>query len=215
MGSLKIRSLDSHEVSRARDIVNQNHDLHCRYVVKRLPDYFNIVRELYSDAQFGDRQRLLVGAFSGEKMIGTVAAERVSDLPLPKRTEDDDKRFRTRFTEHEMTVYQTLETDLAATYIGAPAGSLIIHSLGVSTSHRRGGVARSLVDHAIKSLDDNEQLSLHIEFARIKWLEQFGTSLGFSTIRKTFSFTERLQYGCWGSVLMRYQAHNREVGPLL
>lgn len=208
MRDLEIRSLDTLEFSLARDIASRNTDLHTRYVVERLPTFFDIARDLDPDALYGGRQRLLAGAFIGGKMIGTVAIERVSDAVFPERTADEEDRFWDRFTEHEVSVYETLQSSLNKTLIGAPSGSSTIHSLGISPAHRRCGVARSLLQHAITCLDASEQLSLYIEFARLKWLRQFGVSLGFSTVRQTFSISERLEFGCWGSVLMRYQPHN-------
>lgn len=208
MRELAIRSLDVSEFCLARDIAIQNIDFHARYVVERLPTFFDIARELDPDAQFGNRQRLFAGAFIADKMIGTVAVERVSDTSFPERSTDEDERFWNRFTEHDTSVYDTLQSSLNKTLIGAPVGSLSIHSLCVSPSYRRCGIARSLVRHVITCLDANEQLSLYIEFARLKWLRRFGVSLGFTTVRQTFSISERMEYGCWGSVLMRYQVRN-------
>ena len=202
MHDVVIRSVDGSEVRTARNLSNSNVDFHARYVAERLPTYFDIARVLEPDAEFAERQRLIVGAFLGDEIIGTVAVERQVDLPALELP--DDHVFWQRFTEHDLHVYCALNDSLCKTYIGAPQDSLAIHSLAVRSDCRQRGIARSLLEYAIGELEHDERISLYIEFARIKWLCRFGDSLGFETVRRTFSISERLEYGCWGSVLMRY-----------
>lgn len=205
MLDVEIRTLEALEVGRSRDLVNRYTDFHTKCVAARLPSFFDITRELNPDAQYGDRQRVVTGAFSGGELVGTVAVEAVTDASIPDRTMEQEERFWSRFSEHDAGVYDALICSLDKTLIGSPVGSLTLHSLAVSPAFRRRGIARSLLYHTIESLDADEQLSLYIEFARLKGLRSLGASLGFSTVRQTFSISERLEYGCWGSVLMRYR----------
>lgn len=205
MHDMVIRELDSHEISLARELTRSNPDLHSQCLVNQLSKYNEMMLDIFPDEELGKRQRLVVGAFFADKIIGTVGVERTTSTPLPERTSEEDERFHAKYTQYERTRFLTLWSNLCRTYIGAPDGSLTIHSLAVATDHRRGGLARTLVNYAIDSLDETERCSLYIEFARRKFLTRFGTSLGFKTVHKTFLISERLQFGCWGSVLMRYQ----------
>lgn len=146
-----------------------------------------------------------MGAFFGGDLIGTASVEHVNDEASPERSEEDDERFWATFSDHEVNVFNTHQDSFCKTIIGAPAGSLSVHSLAVSPGNRHRGTARSLIQFIIDSLTETERLSLYVEFARLTWLRRFGRSLGFSIVRQTFSISERLEYGCWGSILMQYQ----------
>ena len=208
MHRVEIRSLKEPELPLARDMAAQYPDFHARYVVERLPSFFRIARDLDSDPAYWGRQRLVVGAFFEDDMIGTASVEPVTKQTSPERTEEEDERFWAAFTDHEASVFDTLQQSLCTTIIDAPVGSLSIHSLAVLPAHRKQGTARSLVRFIIDALEETERSSLYIEFARLKWLRQFGCSLGFTIVRQTFSISERLEYGCWGSILMRYQCRD-------
>jgi GNAT superfamily N-acetyltransferase len=205
MHNVEIRPLRDSEIQSSREMVAQNPDFHARYVVSRLPSFFAIARKLDPDSAYLKRQRLNVGAFYTGELIGTASVERVTEKPFSELSDEDNKWFSLAFTEHEVKVYDTLQQSLCKTIIGAPIGSLSIHSLAVSLDNRNQGVARHLLRYIIDSLSERERLLLHIEFAKLKWLQRFGRSLGFKTVRHTFSLSERLEYGCFGSVLMRYQ----------
>ncbi len=202
MHDIVVHSLDWAEISAARDMTSSLVDFHARYVVERLPAFFEIARILDPDTEYRKRQRLVVGAFLGEEIIGTVAVERQVELSAPELP--DHHVFWKRFTEHDLNVYCTLNDSLRKTYLGAPQDSLAVHSLAVRPDFRQRGIARSLLEYVLADLNSSELASLYIEFARIKWLCKFGASPGFEAVRRTFSISERLEYGCWGSVLMQY-----------
>lgn len=207
MRDVEVRSLDAAEIKLSRDIVGRYPDFHMCYLVERLPRFFGMGRMLDPDARYFQRQRLALGAFVAGAMIGTVAVEPVSNS-LPTPTEYDEERFFAMFSEQETVVYHTLLESFNKTFIGAPLGALTVHSLAVMPEYRQLGIARSLVRFAVNHLSAEERSALYIEFARLKWLVKFGASVGFAKVRQTFSLSERLEYGCWGSVLMRYQPDN-------
>lgn len=202
----ELRMLDASEVSAARDLCSANPDIHARYIVERQPVFFDIARLFDPDDRFFNRQRLVVGAFVQDQLIGTVAVETTSamtatDLP-------DNHEFWDRYGQHDLDLFTTLYESLTRTYIGAPNGALTIHSLSVALAHRRNGIASALLQCVINALTQDEKASLYIECARRRSLTMLGRSVGFACERKTFSFSERLEYGCWGSVLMRYAIPN-------
>lgn len=199
-----IRSLEPSEVSTARELLHRNSDIHSRFLHERLPCYFDIASHFDPDEIFRRRQRLLLGAFDGDEMVGSVGVECASDHLPTELTNDEVDRLSNMFSDHQLSAFATLQNGVSKTYIGTPAGSLTVHSLTVESGYRHNGVARSLVQQAIASLDLSERRSLYIEVARLRWLKRFVESLGFLTVRKTFSLSERLQFGCWGALLLQY-----------
>ncbi len=185
MTEIVIRSIEKSEICAARELAASYVDFHARYVKERLPTFFDIARVLDSDAEYANRQRLMVGAFLGEQVIGSACIERQIALTAPELS--DDHEFWQQFNEHDLNVYCTLLDSLRKTYIGAPPDSLTVHSLAVQPAYRQRGIARLLLEYAIGELSPKERKFLYIEFARLKWLCQFGASLGFQTVRRTFS----------------------------
>ncbi len=207
MDGLTFRDLDESEASSARDLFCTHTDFHARHVVARLPAYFDIARHLEPDEVFFARQRIVAGAFLDRTLIGTIAIEPTHSIHEVDLVDSD--AIWDRFTEHEVNVYCTLTADLERTYIGAPPNTLTAHSLAVHPDHRRRGIARSLLVHTLAALTHAEQRSLYIETARNKHLVRLCESVGFVPVRRTFSLSERLGFGSWGSVLFRYNVENR------
>lgn len=202
MCKTELRLLDVSEVAAARDLYNAFPGYHASYVLQRQPEFFNIARLFDPDPTFFAHQRLVVGAFVHNQLIGTVSVELATELTeanLPSHHE-----FWERYGQHDLDVYSTLNESLTQTYIGTPNGAYTIHSLAVTPDHRRKGIATALLRYVIRALTQEEKTLLYIEFARHKSLIKLGAAVGFAPVRKTFSLSERLEYGCWGSVLMRY-----------
>ena len=78
--------------------------------------------------------------------------------------------------------------------------------MSVATDYRRKGLASKLVDYAISELSDVDRKRLFVETARRTYLVNLFARHSFRVVRKSFSLSEWLEYGEWGSVLMQYDA---------
>lgn len=204
MDEIAIRPLCRDEIAESWRLWARNPDAHSAYIVNRLPAFFEIAALFDPCRSYLRRQRFVLGAFDSGRMIGTVAVERSGTERGCELAEHEWDAIYTRFSERDLDIYDTLQSALSKTYIGAPDGSLTIHSLGVETEYRGKGIGTRLLLSAIDELDRDEHPSLYVEIARIRWLQNLCESVGFRVVRRTFSISERLEFGLWGSVLMRY-----------
>lgn len=81
-----------------------------------------------------------------------------------------------------------------------------MHSLSVAPPFRRTGLATHLIGLAIDELSADEKKELYVETARQRYLVKLFSKQRFRIVRKSFSISEKLEYGQWGSVLMKYDA---------
>ncbi len=206
MCSISIKRLGFSDVQASRELVALYPDLHAQYVVERLPAFFSIAHFLDPLRNYAARQKLILGAYSSQELVGTVAVQTAEDLSEQILREDQWTVFFSRFTQHDLDVYSELSSALMKTYIGAPSGSLTLHSLTVASEHRRRGIGRKLVETLLRELDSRDHEALYVETARGANLARLFEAVGFRSVRKTFSFSQRLEFGCWGSNLLKYVA---------
>ncbi len=204
MHEVVIRPLSESEVPLSRRLYARSPDREAMYLVERLPHFFDIADFLDPVGPYVARQLFVLGAFREDLLIGTVAVEKTSLSRNADIGEIGTDALLRRFSEHDILVYSTLAIAHRRIFIGAPEASLYIHSLSVDESRRRIGIATQLIRTAIELLNDQQRLSLYMEVPRLKWVQRWGESLGFRPLRKTLSLSQRLEFGCWGHVLMRY-----------
>ena len=201
-----VRALSGSEIAQHRQLSNAHPDLYYSNLVKRFPRYHEIARIFYPDLAYAKHQRLVLGAFIGDTLVGTLAVGR-SDAPVGTALQQHQwDEFFESFSQLELDYFNRCTASLMSTYINAPPGTLTLHSLAVDSRFRYRGVARHLIHEAVNHLDRDERDVLYVETFRIRWLVRLFKSCSFATVQKSLSLSERLQYGCWGSVLMRYIA---------
>lgn len=205
MAELTIRSLAKSELAEHRRLYAAYPDAYAASVVQCFPAYFDIARFFDPDGEYVNRQRLVLGAFINGELIGTVSVERTEPCRETELDEDQWNAFFEKFSTRDLDVFNTWNESLRRTIIGAPHGSLTLHSLSVTPAFRRMGIAPALIRAAISGLNDQERIHLYTETVRLRWLIRLFESLSFAVVQKTFSLSERLEYGCWGSVLMRFR----------
>ena len=205
MSSVAIRHVDQPDYQVTRELTALYPDLHARYVVERLPAFFSIAHFFDPPRMYAARQKLVLGAYNSKTLVGAVAVQTVQDLPEVGARENQWNVFFSRFTQHDLDVYTELTMALLKTYIGSPIGSLCLHSLTVSPEYRGRGIAKRLIETLLCELDDVDREILYVETARNTKLTRLFESTGFRSVRKTFSISERFEFGCWGSNLLKYR----------
>ena len=190
------------EVRRLQSLAPSKHLIH---VLERFPRYFDAVEIVDPGPQYFSRQFRTLGVLTKGSLIATIGLLRVKPefdvLPLPQ---DRIDHFYSQFTDHDANVFDALNASLKNTVIGAPANSFSIHSLHVLPQFRHKGVATSLMRSILRACTPEQKENLFIETAREKPLRQFVESFGFKCIKRTCSFSQRLQYGTWGALLFKY-----------
>lgn len=204
MSKTVYRTLQTEEVNHARQLFNRNPDVFAAYALERLPCFYELADTLESVPVFVAKQRLMLGAFSSNCLVGSVFVRPVNTPSEHEVSETDWELAQTRFSEHELNVYCTLASDLKKGMIDAPSGSLLIHSLCVEREHRGQGIAAKLLTEATNRLSVEEQTVLYVKVARNRGHIRMCESLGFRIVRKRLSLSDRLQFGCWGSTLLQY-----------
>ena len=204
MWSTIYRTLEGAEVDEARRLSNCNPDVFSAYALDRLPCVFEIAGSLEPASDFRAKQRLILGAFQSDRIVGALFIESVDRLAEIETSKASWDIVLSRFTEHEVNVYRTLVADWGRAMIGAPDGSLSIHSLCVAREHRQKGIATALLREAVDRLRDDERSSLYIEVARIRSYRRLCESAGFRIVSKRLSLSDRLQFGCWGTALFKF-----------
>lgn len=157
------------------------------------------------DDSFWLRQRSILGAFASDHLVGTVAIECRRDSEYTELTDNEWDQFFQRFSQLELDVYNTWHASYMRTFLLAPMNSLTLHSLAVLPSYRGNGIARRLIEEAVLTLGKCDTEHLYTETARVAKLVKMFKTQGFKVVRKSFSWSERLEYGQWGSVLMKYE----------
>lgn len=203
--AITYRTLSKNDVSIHRDLVGANPDLHLDAILRSFPRFQDMARYFDPDETYWMRQRLILGAFDADRIVGTVAIQCSNILEEREFTDREWACFFDRFSEHELDVYNTWTSSYSKTFLLAPENSLTLHSLAVSASYRRNGIARKLIEKAASLLERNECEHLYTETARVDRLVKMFRDLRFKVVRKSFSWSERLEYGQWGSVLMQYE----------
>lgn len=200
--SIDIRTLFDGEVAAAQELSNRIPDVFTAYLQERLPNFFEI-----SEVVDPPREpRLAVGAYDEGRLVGAASVSVALGPDAWKDVQHDWDAIEERFSNHELGVYFTLLGDWNRALIGAPEGSLFVHSLCVEPSHRGRGVGRRLVAGAIERLETAERGTLFMEVARRRGWRRFCEPLGFRAMRRTLSLSDRLQFGCWGVVLLKYES---------
>jgi len=200
------RTLSANEVSIHREFFNANPDPHLDVVIRSFPRFAEISRFFDPDESYWQRQRFILGAFDIDHLIGTVAIEPACRREPLELTDDEWDRFFNCFTERELDIYNTWNSSFIKTYLLAPDNTLNLHSLAVSTHHRRKGIAHKLIEHAVHLLSQTETEHLYTETARDAKLMSVFREANFTVVRKSFSWSERFEYGQCGSVLLQYHA---------
>lgn len=200
-----IRVVQSREYADTRILVNRNPDPHAAVIGERFGKYLSMSRYLDPIDAYAQRQRLVVAAFEGTRMIGTAAVD-TGIATAPEISEASWSEFASHFTEQNLAIYSHLNCSLLETYIGTPQGGLTLHSLAVDSGFRRAGVAKALLRFLLAQLSTEDKRMLYVETARLSWRARLFESVGFRIRRKTISLHERIEFGSWGSVLLQYEA---------
>ena len=201
----EIRELTGDDIPDVRRLQSRAPTKHLAHTLDRFPRFFHAIAIVDPAPEYFSRQIRTLGAFSGGTLIGTVGLQQV-----PAETERHDlpetvvEQFHREFTEHDAVVFDTLRCSLEATFIGAPELSYEIHSLHVLAKFRRQGVATNLLNAILNACTLEQRECLFIETARERPLRQFVETFGFKCVKRTFSCSERLEYGTWGALLFQY-----------
>lgn len=201
MNGLVFRTLEEDEVEEARQLSNRTPDVFAAHALARLPCFFEIADLFVTVPVFIAKQRIMLGPFHGQRLIGVVFVSAIHRLAELGSTDVDWNPVLARFSEHEAQVFCTLAADWSKLLIGAPDGSLSLHTLCVALEYRGRRIATKLISEAITLLSDDERSSLYIEVARISSHLRMCKSAGFQIVRKSLSLSARLHFGCWGSAL--------------
>jgi len=201
---IDIRTLNAEETRSHRELASTFPDQHLAVVLHALPRYSEMTWLFENDEEYFKRQRLILGAFESNRLIGTVAIQKTTPRDAAEWSEDQWNVFYDRFTQTEFDAFDTWNSSLSKTFLNAPHHSLALHSLAVSPKYRRRSVATRLISAVISNLSSEERNFLFAETARRGYLTNLFVKNGFRAIRRSFSLSERLEYGQWGSVLMRY-----------
>lgn len=181
-------------------------DAHLEVVLRAFPKFAEILRIFDPDTLYWGRQRLIIGAFSEGEMVGTIAVQNPNSQQALEWSDAQWARFFLHFSHEELNKYDTWNTSLLKTSLRAPENAYLMHSLSVAPSFRLTGLATKLIGLAIAELSQNEKKELFVETARHRYLEKLFSKHGFRVVRKSFSISEKLEYGQWGSILMRHEA---------
>jgi ribosomal protein S18 acetylase RimI-like enzyme len=207
-----VKSIQVGDIDAARLLSNRNPDVFGSYVVERLPDFWEIADMALPAYAFADRQQLMLGAFHGDRIVGTVF---VTSGAMQLSTAADEsvwEMVRARYTDHIVDVYATLQKDILKSMIPSPSRGHLIHTLCVDSAYRRQGIAKSLLLEVTNTLNSTELAALYIQIARIKGHLRLCESVGFKVVRKRFSPSDRLQFGIWGSILLKFDPSPRSRG---
>lgn len=203
----EIRELTADHIADVRRLQSLAPTRHLTYTLDRFPKFFHAIGIVDPAPQYFSRQDRTLGAFSRGTLVGTIGLHQVpiaTELHnLPQAVIDN---FYREFTERDAVVFDALRNSLAATFIGAPEQSYEIHSLHVLADFRRQGVATQLMTAILDASTLEQKTCLFIETARERPLRRFAETFGFKCVKRTFSFSERLEYGTWGALLFRYAA---------
>lgn len=180
-------------------------DRHTQYAIRRFPRYFEVRSALWPGERYFDQHVRIIGAWLNKQLIGTVSLAQVhTNHESREMSEEESEAFWQAFSENDLREYQRLDHELTQTYIGSPPGSFLIHSLHVAADCRRQGIATRLLQDLLTGLSTKQSENLFMEMARVSSLQRFAEQLGFRCVKKTFSFTERFRFGCWGAILFQW-----------
>lgn len=205
MPAPSIRRLDSSEIAVARSLYNSYPDWHAQRVYDWFPKFPEIERLQLPDERLVANTKFGLGAFDGSDLVASILCVCQSGLTNQALTESEEEALWDNVSDEELERYQVLYESYWRTFIGAPDDALLLSSLSVAEGYRRQGLARRLICEAIETVPESERELAYIEVARIRWLQRLCETTGFRLERKTFSVSERLEYGCWGSALYRYR----------
>lgn len=201
----EIRPLAVEDIANVRRLQALAPSKHLLYTISRFPRYFEAIGIVDPPSEFLRRQCHALGLFENGGLVGTIALERMKAEAVAEPAKKDRvDEFCREFTEHDALVFDTLNASLLRTYIGAPDGSYVVHSLHVHPQFRRRGFATELMKSILNACAPEQRENLYLETAREKHLQVFIESFGFRCIKRTVSLSERLEYGTWGSLLFRY-----------
>jgi len=200
MTEFAVHPLAEDEIAEHRQLYSAHPDAFSASVVQRFPAYDDVARFFDPDETYAKRQRLVLGAFTNRNLVGTVGIQRPECPSETEMIQDRWDAFFKTFSDHDLAVFNTWTKSLRRTFIGAPEGSLILHSLVVVPEYRRMGVASKLVRAALCELKEKERRCLYTEIVRATWAIRWFETLSFVTVQKTLSLSQRLEFGCWGSV---------------
>jgi ribosomal protein S18 acetylase RimI-like enzyme len=192
LAGLEIKQLSERDVTAHRWLSNAFPDIHLAVLLRAFPRFSEICRYFDPDPLYWHRQRLIIGAFSGGEIVGTVAIQKSKLQQIPEWSEADWERFFTQFSQQELNIYKTWNTSLSKTFIWAPENSLTMHSLSVAPPFRRTGLATHLIGLAIAELSQDEKRKLYVETARQRYLVKLFSKHRFKIVRKSFSISEKL-----------------------
>jgi ribosomal protein S18 acetylase RimI-like enzyme len=201
----RIRRLDTTDAGSVSRLKHSAPDVHLEKVLARFPRYYEACFHLQSVETLLDNQEMILGAVEGDQLVGMLAVGRVREASeFPPPTEETLEAIRNAFTPADWERFLRVGQALMRTYIKAPTNSYEIHSLHVLPSHRRQGIASSLLDAMLCELKPELRQGLFVETARVNHLRRLYESRGFAYVRQTFSFVERIRFGVWGSMLLRH-----------
>lgn len=205
MDEVEYRVLQVDEVDDARKLSRRNPDLFASYALDRLPAFYDIADMAEPASSYAENQRLMVGAFCDREIVGAVFVSQPGLPSASKASMDAWDAVLEHYSEHELNVFSTLSLEMLRAVIDSPYDSLLVHTLCVDHSYRRTGVARKLLSEVIERLTKMEHSMLYIKIARIRHHVRLCEKLGFKVVKQRFSISDRLQFGCWGSTLLRYE----------
>ena len=206
LAGVEIKLLSEREVLEHRLLSMAYPDAHLAVVLRAFPRFAEIYRIFDPDSLYWRRQRLIIGAFSAGEMVGTIAVQNSNPQQALEWSDAQWESFFHHFSHEELNTYDTWNASLWKTSLCAPENSHLMHSLSVAPSFRLTGLATKLIGMAIAELSQNEKKELFVETARHRYLEKLFSKHGFRVVRKSFSISEKLEYGQWGSILMRHEA---------
>jgi ribosomal protein S18 acetylase RimI-like enzyme len=209
MSDVTFRELELADVNAARRLSNQNPDVFGRYAIERLPEFWEIADMAQPATALAAQQRLMLGAFHGDRIVGAAFVMPAALQLNYVADEEIWERVRAKFTDQVVNIYATLYSDMVSSMIKSPSEGLLVHTLCVDSAFRRQGVARRLLLEATKSLSASELAALYVQVARTKGHRRLCESVGFKVLRLRFSFSDRLQFGIWGSILLQFDASTR------
>ena len=204
LAEIEIRTLFAREVGGHRQLCTSFPDPHLAVLLRAFPKFPDIAQFFEPDDMYRRRQLLLVGAFSANRMVGTVAIQVNARHPSAESTGDEWDKFFGRFSQQELSAFDTWSASLQRTYLLAPENALTLHSMAVATDHRRQGLASKLIEYAVSELSEVDRKRLFVETARQGYLVNLYAKHNFRVVRKSCSLSEWLEYGQWGSVLMQH-----------
>lgn len=203
--NIEICDLTVDDIADVRRLQSLAPTRHLKCPLKRFTRYFEALGIVEPAFEYFSRQLRILGAFCDGTLIGTIGLLQVPvEAEFAALSQAVIDHFQREFTEQEAVKFDALNVSLAATFIGAPERSYLIHSLHVLPEFRRQGVAKNLMSAILDGATLEQKACLFIETARERSLRRFVESFGFKCVKQTFSFSERLEYGTWGSLLFQH-----------